>query len=81
MKTTNAPTPLKTPNYPTLQRYKCTLCGKLTAGKLVLTANGDSDCEHYPRRHYDANGAICKGTRIPAEKVRVPAALVKTRMN
>ncbi|RYX80382.1 hypothetical protein EON83_28895, partial [bacterium] len=64
MKTTKtAPAPPKTIPCPTLQRYKCTLCGKLTAGKLVLTVSGHSDCEHYPRRHYDANGAICKGTR------------------
>jgi hypothetical protein len=34
----------------------------------------------HPRRHRTVDGSICVGVHSPVERVRVPAALVKTRM-
>lgn len=55
-------------------RFKCSACGKLTAGRLPredrLHGDGTS---YYPRRHHAADGELCPGVYEEAEWVVLPA--------
>jgi hypothetical protein len=54
-------------------RFKCVVCGKLTAGRLPRAHGrfpGDTTF-YFPRRHKGADGKVCKGSRREAEWVDV----------
>ena len=64
-------------------RFKCAICGKLTAGRLPRSGKyvGDGTFR-YPRRHY-INGQPCPGNIIEAEwidmiEVKTNKAMEKT---
>ena len=48
--------------------FKCTECGKLTAGR--VPKDGDRTFRH-PRKHYDKNGDVCSGCYQEAEWIDV----------
>jgi hypothetical protein len=54
-------------------RFRCRVCGKLTAGRMPREgrASGDTS-ERWPRRHAVA-GRVCEGVYHLAEWVDVPA--------
>ena len=54
-------------------RFKCVVCGKLTAGRLPREHGrfyGDGTFR-YPRRHKGADGKECRGVWDEAEWVKV----------
>ena len=56
-------------------KFKCVVCGKLTAGKIPFNFDrtnerGDGTFR-YPRKHKLKNGKICPGTYQEAEWVDV----------
>lgn len=54
-------------------RFKCEVCGKLTAGRLPREGRLPGDGTfYYPRRHLGADGAVCPGVFREAEWVEVP---------
>lgn len=65
-------------------RFKCVVCGKVTAGRLPRLAWNKGTLDHdrrltfrydtdfrYPRKHKDASGQTCKGSFMEAEWVEV----------
>ena len=54
-------------------RFKCAVCGKLTAGKIPLPAGGyhADKSERWPRMHRLAEGKPCPGVYVFAEWVDV----------
>jgi len=54
-------------------RYRCVVCGKLTAGRLPRTSRpevGDGTLR-YPRQHKGPDGLLCPGSFMYAEWVDV----------
>lgn len=56
-------------------RFKCVVCGKLTAGRMPRDSSGrpGDSTVRYPRRHKH-DGAPCKGNIYEAEWLDVPNA-------
>lgn len=52
-----------------MTRFKCVVCGKLTAG--CVPRDGDRS-QRYPRRHDRRWGEVCPGIYVFAEWVEVP---------
>lgn len=52
----------------TRTRFRCSVCGKLTAGR--MPKKGDTSAR-FPRRHYEQNGRLCPGVFRDAEWVDV----------
>ena len=50
-------------------RFKCVICGKITAGR--RTGRWADDSERYPRRHKGPDGKSCEGNYEFAEWVEV----------
>lgn len=55
-------------------RFKCVVCGKLTAGKMPPPGKGWGPADtsaRYPRRHNGPDGKVCEGVYQEAEWVDV----------
>lgn len=55
-------------------RFKCVVCGKLTAGKIPNPGVGWGPADlsaRYPRKHRDKDGEVCEGVYQEAEWVDV----------
>lgn len=54
-------------------RFKCVICGKLTAGRISRegTLSGDASAR-FPRRHKNKEGEPCVGNILEAEWVDQP---------
>lgn len=55
-------------------RFKCTVCGKLTAGKMPNPGAGWGPADtsaRFPRKHRDKKGKVCKGVYRFAEWIDV----------
>lgn len=53
-----------------LNQFRCTACGKITAGRVPTGGDGTF---RYPRRHKGPDGATCPGCYTEAEWVTVAA--------
>lgn len=55
-----------------ITRFKCVVCGKLTAGRVPREAGADGDLSaRFPRRHNRPGGDVCPGVYELAEWVDV----------
>lgn len=58
-------------------RFRCVVCGKLTAGCLPrINGRGGPNSVRFPRKHRDKTGALCEGNDLFAEWVVVECGVL-----
>jgi len=61
-------------------RFRCTVCGKLTLGRLPRSGyHKEAGVEMYPRRHSGADRLQCAGNVLAAEWVIVARTVTRPR--